>query len=79
MLVMHLMLPGKIVYYFIYFVYSPYYHSTRETIIPSLVEKCLGATKAGTKQKATDIILLYAEIDTPEPILVSILVYKQKP
>lgn len=40
-------------------------------MIPALVEKCLGATKAGTKQKATDIILLYAEIDTPEPVLVN--------
>ncbi|CAO3638942.1 unnamed protein product [Mucor hiemalis] len=48
---------------------APNASSTRETIIPALVEKCLGATKAGTKQKATDIILLYAEIDTPEPIL----------
>lgn len=46
-------------------------YSTREIMIPALVEKCLGATKAGTKQKATDIILLYAEIDTPEPVLVN--------
>lgn len=51
--------------------------STRETIITALVEKCLGATKAGTKQKATDIILLYAEIDTPEPVLVRTLLIFQ--
>ncbi|RCH82081.1 stu2 protein, partial [Rhizopus stolonifer] len=48
---------------------APHASSTRETVIPALVEKCLGATKAGTKQKATDIILLYAEIDTPDPVL----------
>ncbi|KAI9250400.1 armadillo-type protein, partial [Helicostylum pulchrum] len=48
---------------------APNASSTRETVITALVEKCLGATKAGTKQKATDIILLYAEIDTPEPVL----------
>lgn len=40
--------------------------------MPALVEKCLGAMKAGTKQKATDIILLYAEIDTPDPVVVRI-------
>ena len=37
------------------------------------MEKCLGATKAGTKQKATDIILMYAEVDTPDPLLVNII------
>ncbi|KAL9553831.1 hypothetical protein MBANPS3_003097 [Mucor bainieri] len=52
---------------------APNASSTRETMIPALVEKCLGATKAGTKQKATDIILLYAEIDTPEPVLEFVL------
>ncbi|KAF1797536.1 armadillo-type protein, partial [Mucor lusitanicus] len=52
---------------------APNASSTRETVIPALVEKCLGATKAGTKQKATDIILLYAEIDTPEPVLEFVL------
>ncbi|KAI8882635.1 ARM repeat-containing protein [Backusella circina FSU 941] len=48
---------------------APNASSTRETVIPSLVDKCLGATKQGTKQRATDIILLYAEIDTPDPIV----------
>ncbi|KAI9483394.1 MAG: armadillo-type protein [Benjaminiella poitrasii] len=47
--------------------------STRDTIIPALVEKCLGAIKAGTKQKATDIVLLYAEIDTPDPVVELVL------
>lgn len=44
--------------------------STREQVIPSLVEKCFGAARAGTKQKATDIVLLYAEIDQPDSVIV---------
>ncbi|KAI9004872.1 armadillo-type protein [Phycomyces nitens] len=48
---------------------APNAASTRETIVPALVDKCLGATKATTKQRATDIILLYAEIDTPDPVI----------
>ncbi|KAI7908148.1 armadillo-type protein [Cokeromyces recurvatus] len=52
---------------------APNATSTRDSIIPALVEKCLGAIKAGTKQKATDIILLYAEIDTPDPIVELVL------
>ena len=40
-------------------------------IVPALVQKCLGAAKTGTKQRATDIILLYAEIDVPDPVVVS--------
>ncbi|CAO3629819.1 unnamed protein product [Cunninghamella blakesleeana] len=43
--------------------------STRETVIPALVSKCLGVPKAGTKQKATEIILLYAEIDIADPVV----------
>ena len=49
------------------------YNSTRETVVPAIVEKCLGATKAGTKQKATDILLLYAEIDVADPVVVNII------
>ena len=45
--------------------------STREQVIQSLVEKCFGAARAGTKQKATDIVLLYAEIDQPDGVIVS--------
>lgn len=35
--------------------------STRETILPAVVEKCLGSTRAGTKQKGLELVLLYAE------------------
>ncbi|KAI8334829.1 armadillo-type protein [Chlamydoabsidia padenii] len=52
---------------------APNASSTRESIIPGLVQKCLGAPKAGTKQKATDIILLYAEIDVADPIVELVL------
>ncbi|KAI9315486.1 armadillo-type protein [Dichotomocladium elegans] len=47
--------------------------SSRESVIPALVEKCLGAMKAGTKQKATDIILLYVEIDVADPVVELVL------
>ncbi|CAO3595984.1 unnamed protein product [Absidia cylindrospora] len=48
---------------------APNASRTRETVVPVLVTKCLGAPKAGTKQKATDIILLYAEIDVAYPVV----------
>ncbi|PWN35981.1 ARM repeat-containing protein [Meira miltonrushii] len=35
--------------------------STRETVLPSLAEKCFGAMRAGTKKSALDIVSLYAE------------------
>lgn len=34
---------------------------TRETVLPALVEKCLGSTRAGTKKAATEAILFYIE------------------
>lgn len=36
---------------------------TRETVVPSLVEKCLGSTRQGTKTKAVDLILEYVEVE----------------
>ncbi|KAG0164625.1 Microtubule-associated protein, microtubule dynamics during spindle orientation [Apophysomyces sp. BC1034] len=52
---------------------APNASSSRETVVPALVEKCLGAPKAGTKQKATDIILLYAEVDVADPVVELVL------
>ncbi|KAG1441515.1 hypothetical protein G6F56_011447 [Rhizopus delemar] len=43
--------------------------NTLETIIPSLVEKCFGAAKVGTKQKATDIVLLYTELGQMDKVI----------
>lgn len=57
--------------------YSIFY-SSRETVVPALVEKCLGAMKAGTKQKATEVILLYAEIDVADPVVVCYLSLRNK-
>ncbi|SPO37750.1 related to STU2 - Microtubule-associated protein (MAP) of the XMAP215/Dis1 family [Pseudozyma flocculosa] len=34
---------------------------TREVVVPSLVEKCLGSTRAGTKKNALELVMLYAE------------------
>ncbi|CAO1622080.1 unnamed protein product [Sympodiomycopsis kandeliae] len=35
--------------------------STRETVLPAVVEKCLGSARAGTKKAAIELVLLYAE------------------
>lgn len=42
-------------------------------MIPALVEKCFIAARAGTKAKANDIILMYAEVDVADPVVVSII------
>ncbi|RUP27265.1 hypothetical protein BC936DRAFT_138746 [Jimgerdemannia flammicorona] len=44
---------------------------TRETVIPAVVEKCFGSTRAGTKAKALELILMYIEIDVADPVVVS--------
>ena len=36
---------------------------TREGIVPALVDKCLGSTRAGTKNQALELILQYVEIE----------------
>ena len=36
---------------------------TRDTIVPVLVDKCLGSTRAGTKNQALELILQYVEVD----------------
>ncbi|KAF9519981.1 hypothetical protein BS47DRAFT_1370532 [Hydnum rufescens UP504] len=36
---------------------------TRETIVPALVDKCLGSTRLGTKQKALALVLEYVEVE----------------
>lgn len=42
---------------------------TRSHVVPSLVEKCLASTRAGTRGKAIDACAWYVELDTPEPVL----------
>ncbi|EST07076.1 CLASP N-terminal domain protein [Kalmanozyma brasiliensis GHG001] len=36
---------------------------TREVVVPALVEKCLGSTRAGTKKNALELISFYAEME----------------
>ncbi|GAA5904142.1 Stu2p [Sporobolomyces salmoneus] len=36
---------------------------TRPEVVPSVVEKCLGAARASTKQKGIELCLLYAEME----------------
>jgi len=36
---------------------------TREVVIPSLVDKCLGSTRASTKNNAVELILQYVEME----------------
>jgi cytoskeleton-associated protein 5 len=36
---------------------------TREVVVPALVDKCLGSTRAGTKNSAIELILQYVEVE----------------
>lgn len=38
-------------------------YRTREVVLPSIVDKCLGSTRAGTKKNALEIVLLYVEME----------------
>lgn len=42
---------------------------TRANVLPAMVEKCLGSTRAGTKTKAIDACLMYVELDSGEPVI----------
>ncbi|TCD69723.1 stu2 protein [Steccherinum ochraceum] len=36
---------------------------TREAVVPALVDKCLGSTRAGTKSQALEVVLQYVEVE----------------
>ena len=36
---------------------------TREVVAPTLVEKCLGSTRSGTKNQAIELLLQYVEVE----------------
>lgn len=36
---------------------------TREAVVPALVEKCFGSARAGTRAQATELTLMYVEIE----------------
>ncbi|KAK6330139.1 Microtubule-associated protein, microtubule dynamics during spindle orientation [Orbilia blumenaviensis] len=46
---------------------------SRPHTIPALAEKGIVSTKAATKAKAIDVLLLYIELDTPAPIIDDLL------
>ncbi|KAF9937265.1 Microtubule-associated protein, microtubule dynamics during spindle orientation [Mortierella alpina] len=46
---------------------------TRNTVVPAVVEKCLSSTRTGTKTKALELILLYVEADSPDPVIEDVL------
>ncbi|KAI9257597.1 armadillo-type protein [Sporodiniella umbellata] len=52
-----------------YIRHSPHASDSCNSVVPALVEKCFGAVKVGTKQKATEIALLYAEVAQPDRVL----------
>ena len=37
--------------------------STREVVVPALVEKCLGSSRHGTKDHAIELVLQYVEVE----------------
>ncbi|KAG5463567.1 MAG: hypothetical protein BJ554DRAFT_6399, partial [Olpidium bornovanus] len=49
---------------------SPLAVKTRSVILPVVIEKSLAQTRAGTRAKALDVLMMYIEIDTAEPVVV---------
>ncbi|CAH1762423.1 9128_t:CDS:10 [Entrophospora sp. SA101] len=45
----------------------------RSSVIPVVVDKGFGSSRTGTKNKAIDLILLFIEVDTVDPVLEDIL------
>ncbi|KAF9924030.1 Microtubule-associated protein, microtubule dynamics during spindle orientation [Linnemannia zychae] len=52
---------------------APDPNRTKNIVVPAVVEKCLSSTRAGTKAKALDLILLYVEVDSPDPVIEDVL------
>lgn len=50
-------------------------HSTRSHTIGPLVEKGLSSTRAATKEKSQEALLLYVELDSPAPVLEQLVPY----
>ena len=36
---------------------------TRDAVVPALVDKCFGSTRAGTKAQALELVLQYVEVE----------------
>ncbi|KAG0261640.1 Microtubule-associated protein, microtubule dynamics during spindle orientation [Mortierella polycephala] len=52
---------------------APDPNRTKSVVVPAVVEKCLSSTRTGTKNKALELILLYVEVDTPDPVIEDVL------
>ncbi|KAG0201552.1 Microtubule-associated protein, microtubule dynamics during spindle orientation [Mortierella sp. GBA30] len=52
---------------------APDPNRTKNVVVPAVVEKCLSSTRTGTKAKALDLILLYVEVDSPDPVIEDVL------
>lgn len=44
-------------------------NKVRSHVVPGLCEKGLSSSRAGTKQKTTDALLWFIELDTPDPVI----------
>ncbi|KAJ3021312.1 Microtubule-associated protein, microtubule dynamics during spindle orientation [Thoreauomyces humboldtii] len=56
-----------------YIANAPSASRTRSVLASMIVEKCMGSNRAGTRQKASDILLMYIEIDTADPVIEDII------
>ncbi|OAQ29474.1 ARM repeat-containing protein [Linnemannia elongata AG-77] len=52
---------------------APDPNRTKNVVVPAVVEKCLSSTRAGTKAKALELILLYVEVDSADPVIEDVL------
>lgn len=52
---------------------APDPNRTKSVVVPAVVEKCLSSTRAGTKAKALELILLYVEVDSADPVIEDVL------
>jgi len=46
---------------------------TRGTVVPVICEKVLASTRTDARMKGMEILLLYMEIDVPDPVIVNII------
>lgn len=46
---------------------------TREAIVQPLADKCIGSARAGTRNKAQEILLLLVEADKPGPVIAELV------
>lgn len=51
---------------------------TRDVVVPALVDKCFGSTRAGTKAQSLELVLLYVEVENSAAgVVVRLLVFAE--